>query len=489
MYDKSKQIQSENKRFLQISKNIFAFPLHRRTTIMGKVAGALLAVNCLKNARPLIHGPIGCAFQRKINPFYLFSNFNELPCVNMSEIDTIYGGEKKLKEAIKLTHDRYRPDLIVVITTCPSDITGDDVKAAIEDARAGCDVVYSNGNLMDYKKHVGVSVVGAQDVFYAIIDQLLEKIEQDKNSVNITNFPTHGSKFDMEEVTRILKKIGLKINGVYFDKATIHDIKKLPRAELNIVDYPAAWAIRMKEKFGIEYIETMPMDFRRSKDVGPYGIQGGKIFYKKVATHFGLENKLEKVIEEEKHKIEQDLEKIKSQLEGKRFGVSVFLFFHSGIIPIIFSDLNLNVESIFFSEVELFMLNKQIIHFFKGHIKRICKKQFRCTPQIISNVPIENEIDSLKSLDMIFVGRTDMQSMYYLKGIKTFNVGHFTEHYGRISFKTTLDFGNKVVEELNRPKKEHLLLNLLEYSRKKPNMIESWMKLEEMWMTLWASLR
>jgi nitrogenase molybdenum-cofactor synthesis protein NifE len=139
---------------------------------MGKVAGALLAVSKIKNAVPLIHGPVGCAFQRRINPFELSSNFYEIPipCTDMTDLDTVYGGEETLKESIKETYERYHPELIVVITTCQSDIIGDDVKATINEIKADieCDIVFSTGSL--FPKRRDISLVGTQDVLYAIVD-------------------------------------------------------------------------------------------------------------------------------------------------------------------------------------------------------------------------------------------------------------------------------------------------------------------------------
>jgi nitrogenase molybdenum-iron protein alpha/beta subunit len=73
-------------------------PLHGITAIPGKISGALLVIDAIEDAVPLIHGPIGCAFQRKINPFKPYSPFYETPCTNMNDVDVVYGGEDKLSQ-------------------------------------------------------------------------------------------------------------------------------------------------------------------------------------------------------------------------------------------------------------------------------------------------------------------------------------------------------------------------------------------------------
>ena len=64
--------ENGNADFLRQLINAYSsLPLHGITAIPSKISGALMVVNAIEDAVPLIHGPIGCAFQRKINPFSL----------------------------------------------------------------------------------------------------------------------------------------------------------------------------------------------------------------------------------------------------------------------------------------------------------------------------------------------------------------------------------------------------------------------------------
>ena len=481
---------------LNVVSDIFsAIPLHRRTTVMGKVAGALLAVSKIKNAVPLIHGPVGCAFQRRINPFELSSNFYELPipCTNMTDLDTVYGGEETLKESILQTYERYHPELIVVITTCQSDIIGDDVKATINEIKAGikCDIIFSTGSL--FPKSRDISVVGAQDVLYALVDQLLDEEKgkeqvKVKNSVNVAISSVHGAASEMSEMKGMLEKIGIKINGIYFDgtaATTVEDLKNMPRAELNIVDYPQAWAILMKEKFGIDYLETFPMSLRRPEASSPFGVEGGKRFFVGVAEKFGLEEKAIKVVEEEERKIKPELKVLRAKLEGKKIAISPLLFFHSGVIPILLSDLKMDARFILLEEFKSYGANIVIIKFVKLYLSRICKK-YGMKPEMLVDFTPDEEIEALKSVDLVIAPRNNDVLRYQMHGIKAFNAGSFSEHYGRIGFKTSLDMGEMLVKELNRPMQRSPLISMLDYDAQRPSLTEPWARLEDTWRTLWG---
>jgi nitrogenase molybdenum-cofactor synthesis protein NifE len=43
-----------------------AVPMHHLGAIHGKIAGAMIVANAIVDSLPLIHGPVGCAFQRKL---------------------------------------------------------------------------------------------------------------------------------------------------------------------------------------------------------------------------------------------------------------------------------------------------------------------------------------------------------------------------------------------------------------------------------------
>lgn len=95
-------------------------------TVKCAILGASRVLAQIRDAAVLIHGPKGCAFPAYEATLYdpLKFNFSE-----MCEHAVIFGGEKALEEKIYDTYYDNMPSLIGLVTTCSSEIIGDDVAA------------------------------------------------------------------------------------------------------------------------------------------------------------------------------------------------------------------------------------------------------------------------------------------------------------------------------------------------------------------------
>ncbi len=274
--------------------------IHAMGAQPAKNAGALIAVNAIKGAIPIIHGPKGCAALRKINSFSIHSLFPYTLCTNLGEFDLVFGAEKKLKDAIVETYKRYKPELIIVIPTCPIDMIGDDIGVAVREAKkeVKCKVIYSTGELIKGRP------IGYHDVIYNLFDQLFYegyRTEKLKDSVNIITFPIHSSDNKIDEAKNILEEIGIKVNKIFFQDTTLKDIYDLPRAELNISDSETPWMRLIKEKLDIPY--HLISSFEES----PYGIESTKKFFLGVAKFFRKEKEAEKIIKIREEEIREKL--------------------------------------------------------------------------------------------------------------------------------------------------------------------------------------
>jgi nitrogenase molybdenum-iron protein alpha chain len=91
----------------------------------------------------LTHGPIGCGFyswltrRNQTRPkgpkdhnfmTYCFST-------DMQEEQIIFGGEKKLKQAIQEAYDTFKPKAIGIFATCPVGLIGDDIHAVAREMK------------------------------------------------------------------------------------------------------------------------------------------------------------------------------------------------------------------------------------------------------------------------------------------------------------------------------------------------------------------
>jgi len=99
----------------------------------------------------LVHGPIGCSFyawltrRNQTRPetpdaenfmTYCFST-------DLRDEDIVFGGEKKLRQAIQEAYDLFHPKAIGVFATCPVGLIGDDIHAVAREMKEklnGCNV-------------------------------------------------------------------------------------------------------------------------------------------------------------------------------------------------------------------------------------------------------------------------------------------------------------------------------------------------------------
>ncbi len=85
----------------------------------------------------ITHGPIGCAFYSWLTrrnqtrpPSASDANFiTYCLSTDMTEEEIVFGGEKKLKAAIKEAYEIFHPKAIAMFSTCPVGLIGDDVHA------------------------------------------------------------------------------------------------------------------------------------------------------------------------------------------------------------------------------------------------------------------------------------------------------------------------------------------------------------------------
>ena len=125
--------------------------------------------------------------------------------------------------------------------------------------------------------------------------------------------------WDLDEIERLLKEIGIKINAVIAGGCTVEQIRHAREVELNAswcYDWGQKLGDLMQERFGIPY----------SKTGQPYGYAATKEWLLGVATPLGLEKEALAVIERETREVEPDLAYLKQALEGKTAIIEVSEF-------------------------------------------------------------------------------------------------------------------------------------------------------------------
>ncbi|MBA3004404.1 MAG: nitrogenase molybdenum-iron protein alpha chain [Desulfurivibrio sp.] len=267
----------------------------------------------------LVHGPIGCSFyawltrrnQTDAGPDgenymnYCFST-------DMQEQDIIFGGEKKLAQAIQEAYDLFHPKSIAVFATCPVGLIGDDIHTVSKNMKekfGDCNVyAFSCEGYKGVSQSAGHHIANNQ-VFRHLVGQN-DEVKPGKYKINLLGEYNIGG--DGFEIDRIFKKCGITCISTFSGNSTYDQFASSHTADLNAVmchrsiNYVADM---METKYGIPWVK-----------VNFIGAKATAKSLRKIAEYFGekeLIDKVEEVIAEEMPGVEAALAEITPRTENK----------------------------------------------------------------------------------------------------------------------------------------------------------------------------
>ncbi|MCK4732035.1 MAG: nitrogenase component 1 [Methanophagales archaeon] len=455
-----------------------AMLVHAIASMPAKNAGALMAVSGIKDAVPLIHGPPGCANLRQMNSFDISNPVRLAPCTNLSEIDVVLGGETKLYRSIIDLYHRLHPALIVVIPTCPSDMMGDDFGGIVEKAKkeVGCEVIYSTGESIPGRP------IGYHDVMCSVVEQLLlpkAPFPKTKKSVNLLNFPMDVNKNQFMDLIPILNEMGVKVNKIGFYNTHLTDLYELPKAELNIVDFPSPWIEKMKDHLGVDYLAAS--SFGSDPDSGnPFGIEGAARILLEVAERLGIKESAERVIEKKKEEAMENCGDLRKKLRGIR--IAVLDGFSFGPAITLVSEFRMKLEAI--SYRSFFMKSHGMSDNAYNQLIEMdieATRRYGCEPEVLRDPTPEQELEVFKDRGVQLVVCNGGIARYNEAGIRGFNGVKFFMQSMSIGFDSTRILAESVIEALNTPIKKYPLVNMIGKDAQEPNLIPQWKKLGVIW--------
>ena len=271
----------------------------------------------IKDIVVLTHGPIGCGYyswgtrRNKASVQDGEPNFIQY-CfsTNLGDSDIVFGGEKKLKAAIKEIVEIFNPKAIFICSTCPVGLIGDDLPAVAVEVKAMYGIECISFACEGYK---GVSQSAGHHIANnKIIKSIIGTKDHTptKHSVNILGEYNIGG--DSWEIERVLKRIGYEVISVMTGNGSIDDMSKAHTAELNLVQCHRSInyiAEMMKIQYGTTWLK-----------VNFIGIEGIVNSLRDMAKFFNdpvITARTEEVIAEELEDIKEDMAYYKSKLTGK----------------------------------------------------------------------------------------------------------------------------------------------------------------------------
>ncbi len=277
----------------------------------------------LKDVAVITHGPIGCGFyswgtRRHKGKVEDGRNFLQY-CfsTDMQEPDIVFGGEKKLKQAISEVCAIFHPKCVMICSTCPVGLIGDDIHAVAAWAEKEFGVQCIAYSCEGYK---GVSQSGGHHIANnGLMRHVIgtgDAPPAKRYSVNILGEYNIGG--DGWETSRILKRIGYDIVSVFTGDGSYEELRNAHTASLNLVQCHRSInyiAEMMKTKFNIDWLK-----------VNFIGVGATIRSLRDMAQYFGdreLSDRTEEVIADELSEIFDDVEYYKSKLKGKTAAVFV----------------------------------------------------------------------------------------------------------------------------------------------------------------------
>jgi nitrogenase molybdenum-iron protein alpha chain len=276
-----------------------------------------VVIGPIKDVAVITHGPIGCGFyswgtrRNKARGDEHTKNFVEY-CfsTDMQEPDIVFGGEKKLRQAIKEVVEIFDPAAIMICSTCPVGLIGDDIHAVAAEAERTYGRKVIAFSCEGYK---GVSQSGGHHIANnGLIRHIIGTEDRAPTKYAINMLGEYNIGGDAWEIERILKRIGYDLVANIPGDASIHDIAKAHIAHLNLVQCHRSInyvADMLKEKYGTSWLK-----------VNFIGVSATIKSLRDMAKYFDdpeLTARTEAVIAEELATIQEDIEYYKSKLKGK----------------------------------------------------------------------------------------------------------------------------------------------------------------------------
>jgi nitrogenase molybdenum-cofactor synthesis protein NifE len=276
--------------------------------------GAMIALVPITDAAHLVHGPIACAGNSWGSRGSLSSGsmlYKMGFTTDLSENDVIFGGEKKLYKAILEVKERYNPAAVFVYSTCVTALIGDDLDAVCQKAaeKTGVPVVPVNSPGFIGSKNLGNRVGGESLLEYVVGTREPEyTTPYDINLIGEYNIAG-----ELWGVLPLFEKLGIRVLAQITGDGRYQDIACSHRAKLNVMICSKAlinMARKMEERYGIPYIEE-----------SFYGVADMNRCLRNIAARLGdadLQQRVEQLITEETHRLDDALAPYRARLKGKR---------------------------------------------------------------------------------------------------------------------------------------------------------------------------
>lgn len=236
----------------------------------------------------------------------------------MTEDDMVFGGTEKLLDTVlKIKNRRPRPKAVIVVSSCPAGIIGDDIEKAKALSEPDFPVIilkadgnltgdYLQGMLMTYTQLARQIIEPAAAVCQNTVNVIFEKVVS-KNTES--NFNT---------MSRYLSRMGVRVNCRFLCNTDFDSLKNFCSAPLNLLAYKDYTGIILEDFFKKEYGSKF------YEDSFPVGFAETESWLKGVGKFFGKEREAEEITEQNRRIYRERIGNVRKSLAGKKLMVVTY---------------------------------------------------------------------------------------------------------------------------------------------------------------------
>jgi nitrogenase molybdenum-cofactor synthesis protein NifE len=285
--------------------------------------GARVVLMPVTDAIHLVHGPIACAGNSWDNRGARSSGsqlYRRGFTTEMLQNDVVFGGEKKLRQAILDLSARYagQAKAMFVYATCVTAMTGDDVEAVCRSAQKDVAIplipVNTPGFIGD--KNIGNRLAG--EILLKHVIGTAEPAATTPYDVNLIG--EYNIAGDLWGMLPLFERLGIRVLSCISGDAKFEDLRHAHRAKLSVIICSKSLtnlARKMKKQYGIPYLEE-----------SFYGMTDTAKALRDMARELDLANggpadstmrdRVERLVEEEERSCRARIAPYRARLAGKR---------------------------------------------------------------------------------------------------------------------------------------------------------------------------
>lgn len=269
----------------------------------------------------ITHGPIGCGFyswltRRNQTRPETAEDANFIPycfSTDMQDSNIVFGGEEKLKQAIREAYELFHPKGIAIFSTCPVGLIGDDVHRVarhMKEEFPDCNIFgFSCEGYRGVSQSAGHHIAN-NGLYKNLIGRNDNPKRKYKYAVNVLGeYNIGGDAFVIED---LFEKIGVDLIATMSGNSTLEQFETAHNADFSLVmchrsiNYVAEM---LETSFGIPWAKANFI-----------GAEATAKTLRKVGQYFGdqeLIDRIEKVIEEEMIPVKAAADKARLKTVGK----------------------------------------------------------------------------------------------------------------------------------------------------------------------------